>query len=371
MSASFESLVLARNGGEITEQGFRSLVEELYPEMVAHLAPAGYRKATVQSLPHGAGSSLYHEPSNPSDGHGKDPSEQSNELNGRNPGSPSIDAILALKDAGHIDDDGVHALVKQHYPHLAEHWKHKPPSSPEDVRSDLVKLYGEEAVRSAGIDISMPKVGNAVSGGSHDEADDDNDDDAAKELVAAINASLEASEQLADEDEEKRSDTFVPNVIAYLQAAHCAAIELADILGVQVGHRADDIDEGKWDGDAANYTDEQYRSASLIQGKNKDDSHLPVKTPEGKLSRAGVHAAAASLAGARGGVKAPDDEKRAAARKLIGHYNTLGEKPPPSVLKIAGKGDDEGGRSDAGEPIEISAVDEMLRRVEQRAAAAV
>lgn len=63
---------------------------------------------------------------------------------------------------------------------------------------------------------------------------------------------------------------------------------------------------------------------------------LPVYEPNGALNRNAVHAAAAALAGARGGVDAPLEEKRAAARKLLRLYAELKEEAPESIKKLAG-----------------------------------
>jgi len=90
----------------------------------------------------------------------------------------------------------------------------------------------------------------------------------------------------------------------------------------------------------ADYTPEQWRRACLIhmdpESDNKADHKLPVREPDGTLNRNGVHAAAAVLAGARGGVDASPEQKRAAARKLIRLYAEIGEEPPESLKRLAG-----------------------------------
>lgn len=70
--------------------------------------------------------------------------------------------------------------------------------------------------------------------------------------------------------------------------------------------------------------------------KVKAKCKLPVYEPGGALNRNAVHAAAAALAGARGGVDAPVEEKRKAARKLIRLYRELDEEPPDSIKRLAG-----------------------------------
>lgn len=89
---------------------------------------------------------------------------------------------------------------------------------------------------------------------------------------------------------------------------------------------------------ASDYTLQQWHNACLIHVHGggeytKDQCKLPVKTPSGSLNRNGVHAAAAALAGARGGVQAPEEEKAKAAKALIRYYKELGEEPPSSLVK--------------------------------------
>lgn len=87
---------------------------------------------------------------------------------------------------------------------------------------------------------------------------------------------------------------------------------------------------------SADYTLEQYAAACLVsppadQLKSKIQCKLPIKTPDGVLNRAGVHAAAASLAGARGGVQLSPEERALAKKKLRAAYKKLNEEPPPSL----------------------------------------
>ena len=92
----------------------------------------------------------------------------------------------------------------------------------------------------------------------------------------------------------------------------------------------------------SDYTLEQWHRACLIHLHEgpptaKAQCKMPVREPDGTLNRNGVHAAAAALAGARGGVKAPREQKRKAARTLVRLYRReLKEDPPESILRIAG-----------------------------------
>lgn len=91
---------------------------------------------------------------------------------------------------------------------------------------------------------------------------------------------------------------------------------------------------------ASDYTPEQWHAACLIHQHDgdptsKDQCKLPVMTPDGKLNKNGVHSAAAALAGSRGGVDASSEDKKKAAKALLGHYKTIGEEPPESLMHSA------------------------------------
>ena len=93
----------------------------------------------------------------------------------------------------------------------------------------------------------------------------------------------------------------------------------------------------------ADYKDTADYCAACLIDLNDPDSEkikgkckLPVKEPGGALNRNAVHAAAAALAGARGGVQAPGEDKRKAARKLVSLYRELDEEAPDSVKRLAG-----------------------------------
>lgn len=102
------------------------------------------------------------------------------------------------------------------------------------------------------------------------------------------------------------------------------------------------LSEEPWSNFAkADYTLEQWHAACLIHTHDEDptsksECKLPVKTPDGALNRNGVHAAAAALAGARGGLKGvSDDQKKKAAGALRRYYAQLDEDPPESLVQSA------------------------------------
>lgn len=97
-----------------------------------------------------------------------------------------------------------------------------------------------------------------------------------------------------------------------------------------------------WNGDASKYSSaSEYCNACLIDnnppGKDKIEGlcKLPVKEPNGDINSNGVHAAAAALGGARGGVKASPADKKAAAKKLLGMYRVMKQDPPPSIKNMS------------------------------------
>jgi hypothetical protein len=100
------------------------------------------------------------------------------------------------------------------------------------------------------------------------------------------------------------------------------------------------ISETPWSAySKSDYTLEQWHAACLIhihdgEVTSKSECKLPVKTPDGVLNRNGVHAAAAALAGARGGLKNVSKEQREkAAAALRRYYSQLDEDPPESLAE--------------------------------------
>lgn len=84
------------------------------------------------------------------------------------------------------------------------------------------------------------------------------------------------------------------------------------------------------------YTPQQWHSACLIHQHeapptSKNQCKIPVRTPSGALNRNGVHAAAAALAGARGGVQASPAEIASAKTALRRLYSELDEEAPASL----------------------------------------
>lgn len=106
---------------------------------------------------------------------------------------------------------------------------------------------------------------------------------------------------------------------------------------------ADSLSSKPWNGGAENYSDAaSYCEACLVDlndgsgDKVKAKCHLPVKEPSGAVNRAALGAAAAALAGGRGGgVQIPAAAKKSAARKLRALYNRFNLPCPDSISRMA------------------------------------
>jgi hypothetical protein len=88
----------------------------------------------------------------------------------------------------------------------------------------------------------------------------------------------------------------------------------------------------------ADYNLDQWHKACLIHQHtgpptSKTQCKLPVRTPDGVLNRNGVFAAAAAMAGARGGVNATPDELAKAKTAIAGFYRQLNAKLPASIAQ--------------------------------------
>jgi hypothetical protein len=95
------------------------------------------------------------------------------------------------------------------------------------------------------------------------------------------------------------------------------------------------ISEAQWDGSESRFTPEEwFRSTTVHRSDDasvKSDHSLPILEPNGDLSRAGVHAAAARI----GQVDAPPEAIATAKRALITAYNKLEEDPPEALTASA------------------------------------
>lgn len=166
------------------------------------------------------------------------------------------------------------------------------------------------------------------------------------EMADDIGLSVRASALLEQGEVEGRAGLIVARLIDgysvdYVTKAGAGGriVEIMESARENVEEAVSDAD---WsDFSASDYTPEQWRRACLIDtGEGEEDSKgrykLPVREPDGDYNRNGIHAAAAALAGARGGVQASDEQKQSAARKLVSLYrNQLDEDPPESLTNLA------------------------------------
>lgn len=93
------------------------------------------------------------------------------------------------------------------------------------------------------------------------------------------------------------------------------------------------VSEASWDGSASRFSDEEWRRSCIVdRGESFDTAKeryaMPIREPNGDLSRAGVHAAAARI----NQVDAPDAAIASARRALVRAYGELGEEAPESLV---------------------------------------
>jgi HK97 family phage prohead protease len=144
---------------------------------------------------------------------------------------------------------------------------------------------------------------------------------------------LAVREQPLEEEEETPAPALRAEPMVDELAERLAALELEPLRRIATTGKT-------WDGSPARFTDDQYkRSALFCRGGGdppKADCSLPVLEPDGTLNTNALGAAAAALAGARGGVRgASPQQKASAARKLIRYYNAAGLEPPASLIALA------------------------------------
>jgi len=118
--------------------------------------------------------------------------------------------------------------------------------------------------------------------------------------------------------------------------ASCAPCIAAELDAYAAGLRLFAVSEAAWDGSASRFDDEQWRRATVVdRGESyttaKERYAVPIREPNGDLSRAGVHAAAGRI----DQTDAPSDAIAAGKRKLVAAYRELDEDPPESLVASA------------------------------------
>lgn len=181
-------------------------------------------------------------------------------------------------------------------------------------------------------------VGHLADAGEHDFATPEYTAEAEKAvepLERALAALANGPADLADEVE-----TALDKIDQYLNVDWGDPADIVTDQDNPDAVTAAAVSDRPWsDFTAADYNDEQWERACILDRGEGDTAKqrwaLPIREPDGTLNRNGVHAAAAALAGARGGVDAPADAKEAAAGRLRSAYRDLGEDPPDSLVASA------------------------------------
>lgn len=98
-----------------------------------------------------------------------------------------------------------------------------------------------------------------------------------------------------------------------------------------------------WSNPASDLSADDYCSVCLVDenesgaDKVKDKCHLPIRSePGGAVNKNALQAVSGVLMGARGGVAISADEKRAAAKKVVGLMRAAKMRPGDGLMKMAG-----------------------------------
>lgn len=204
-------------------------------------------------------------------------------------------------------------------------------------------------------------------------------DEYATTLVQSFRAAVDGANQWFDDSDLAALPDGVQQGIALVRAAGQSVEGMIEALGIVdpeelTDLREDDIDleeradkagmsSKPWgDFKDSDYSDEQYKNAALIKGKDKSDSHLPIKEPDGTVNINALSAAAGRL----DQTDATPEQKATAAKALMSQYAKLGKKCPPNVLKAAS-----GNRADEGptEEEQRAAAEELQRTTDAAEAA--
>jgi hypothetical protein len=145
--------------------------------------------------------------------------------------------------------------------------------------------------------------------------------------IVAIPAFQEAYIRLGTWDDD-------PEALTASGCAPCQAASEMDAFFETLTDYA--ISESDWDGAASRFDDDQWKASTVVdRGESFDTAKeryaVPIKEPNGDLSRAGVHAAASRI----DQTDAPPEAIAAAKRKLVAAYRQLEEEPPESLTASA------------------------------------
>ncbi|HEX3539642.1 MAG TPA: HK97 family phage prohead protease [Acidimicrobiales bacterium] len=164
--------------------------------------------------------------------------------------TPTIDEILRLRDQRILDDEGVRALVAEHYPTFREHIKIgttvRPPEMTAEQRAAWVEKFTGEMAGSGLRDmvIHIGSDGTVTTGGVASDGDGGDDGDPAT-LASAVDAALDEAANLLDGFDVTSLPDNVQQALALVQAAGVAVDELLDVMGIDDPDQHDDGDGGR------------------------------------------------------------------------------------------------------------------------------
>lgn len=250
--------------------------------------------------------------------------------------TPDLPTVLKLHEDGIINDEGLRALLTEHYPALRDHITVVTPQPTADER--ITALLADEPELAAHFADLQGARAISVDGGvvTDDGADDP------ETLIRAIDATLDhavAATSDLSEGDRAALPAGVQQALALTQAAGVAVDELQEVLGID---DPDDPLEGQraqWStADVNDLPDSSF--AYIESGGSKDDDgkttprslrHYPIKDADGKPDKAHVDNAKSRAMGALNG-----GDKDAA---------DIAKKALPAINKASASLDSDGSRS--------------------------
>lgn len=286
---------------------------------------------------------------------------------------PDLNVVLKLHDDGHLSDEGLRAVLDEHFPTLRQHITIAAAIPTPQQRIEAVLADQDPELADAFRALVIPASTGASTADDGTITNDGADDP--ETLIRAIDTTLDAFAVAMSGVDTSQLPADVQQAVSLAQAAGVAVDELQEVMSIDDPddplERADQTFSTKpWSNfSASDYTPAQYKSACLIvdgDGSTKDQCKLPVKEPDGTYNANGIEAAAGVLGGARGGLKGvSNDDQVAAAKTLMGLYGQMKKTVPAGILKLTGSGS----RSDDTDALIEGTLDRLDRRPRRSSAA--
>lgn len=264
MAPTITELRALLDDGSLTQDGFRALVAQHYPDLRDHITVQQPTTASIAPV-------------------------------------PSVSDIMALHAQGLCDETGMRAMLTKHHPEVAEHLSKTylpfDDTAMESLRAEVSVKYGDDIANQIGLSgqkgnnmhsgetrcQTCEGLGHIVNGNaSHtgplcptcqgagwvaSTAGGGGRSDDAADLAAAIDAALDAANDILSKTPADGMRADMQQAVALVQAAGVAAVELLEVMGVEGSQRAakgkaadeDDEDEEEADSEPEDEDDEEEK----------------------------------------------------------------------------------------------------------------